>query len=506
MSSLVLNSILHGRDYTYCIEKVLGQGAFGITYLATTKVKVGGALGAIDITIRVAVKEFFMRDINGREGETVTTGSKGGVYDDYKKKFLREATNLSHIKHLGIVKVLECFEANNTVYYSMEYLEGGSLDSLIEKCGGLKEDESIAYIRKIGDALGYMHSRKMLHLDLKPLNIMLRDRTTPVLIDFGLSKQYDSNGQPESSTNVGSGTPGYAPIEQANYREGSDFPETMDVYALGATLFKMLSGVRPPDSSAILNDGFPIFLLQQRGVSEDTISAVANAMQPMKKTRPQSVADFLNLLNGCTTTDETTAIDEPIAAMELDESIKQIVSSVSVANSHEWIDLGLSVKWATCNVGANSPEESGNYFAWGETTTKSEYAEENCKTYRENIGDISGDPTYDAARANWGGSWRMPTKAEWHELIDKCTWQWTTQGGKNGYKVTGQNGNCIFLPAGGWRGGMILTCSGILGYYWSSSPNDNSTQSAHGFDQRGASRSCGLYCRHYGLSIRPVTK
>ena len=91
MSSLVLNSILHGRDYTYCIEKVLGQGAFGITYLATTKVKVGGALGAIDITIRVAVKEFFMRDINGREGETVTTGSKGGVYDDYKKKFLKNA-------------------------------------------------------------------------------------------------------------------------------------------------------------------------------------------------------------------------------------------------------------------------------------------------------------------------------------------------------------------------------------------------------------------------------
>ena len=108
-------------------------------------------------------------------------------------------------------------------------------------------------------------------------------------------------------------------------------------------------------------------------------------------------------------------------------------------NNHAWIDLGLpsGTKWATCNVGASQPHGYGNYYAWGETATKTNYSESNSKTYGKNISDISGNSDYDAARANWGGSWRMPTEREMEELVNKCTWTWTTLSGVKGYKVTG---------------------------------------------------------------------
>lgn len=294
--ALKQNTILYGKSHTYTIEKILGQGSFGITYLAMTQVKVSGALGELETTIQVAIKEFFMKDINGREENTVTCGSRGGVYYDYKKKFSREAENLSKLNHPHIVKVLEYFEANNTVYYAMEYVDGGNLDTYITQQKGLTEAESIMYAKQIGDALSYMHAHKMLHLDLKPGNIMLRKNQEAVLIDFGLSKQYDENGKPETSTTVGSGTPGYAPIEQSNYHEGKDFPATMDVYALGATMYKMLTGIRPPEASEILNDGFPAYELQKRQVSDSLIASIAKVMSAMKKDRPQSVAAFLSIL------------------------------------------------------------------------------------------------------------------------------------------------------------------------------------------------------------------
>lgn len=195
-NSLPSGTILKGISYSYRIEKTLGQGSFGITYLAS--VKMTGALGAIDANIKVAIKEFFMRDINGRSDATVTSGSNGGIYDEYKHKFTREALNLSKLQHPNIIKVIESFEANNTVYYVMEYIGGGSLDDFISNENGLKEDDAVKIIKQIGSALAFMHSNKMLHLDLKPSNIMMKEFGDIVLIDFGLSKQYDSKGEPES--------------------------------------------------------------------------------------------------------------------------------------------------------------------------------------------------------------------------------------------------------------------------------------------------------------------
>ena len=335
-NTLSPNTLLRGKSYTYTIQKVLGQGTFGITYLATTQIKVHGALGELETTMQVAVKEFFMRDINGREENTVTTGSKGGIYANYKKKFAREAENLSKLKHPHIVKVLEFFEANNTVYYAMEYVEGGSLDNYIKQQNGLPEAECLKYAQQIGSALSYMHAHKMLHLDLKPGNVMLRKNGEAVLIDFGLSKQYDENGEPESSTSVGSGTPGYAPIEQANYHEGKDFPVTMDVYALGATLFKMLTGVRPPEASVILNEGFPAYELQKHHVSNTLIAQIAKAMADRKKDRPQSVDAFLQGLGGKNTTikkeDEKTDYKDEKTDYKKEPVKKKVIFATNISH------------------------------------------------------------------------------------------------------------------------------------------------------------------------------
>ena len=132
-----------------------------------------------------------------------------------------------------------------------------------------------------------------------------------------------------------------------------------------------------------------------------------------------------------------------------------------------YVDLGLpsGVKWATCNVGASSPEDYGDYFAWGETSPKAEYTWENSVTFGEQMSDISGNAQYDAATANWGGSWRMPTNDEMQELIDHCEWEWTEVNGVNGSRVIGPNGSCIFLPAAGARGGSSLYNDGDHGYY-----------------------------------------
>ena len=304
IQSLPIGSILRGNAYEYQIEKILGQGSFGITYLGNVKIE--GTLGSINSNIRVAIKEFYMKDINGRKECTVISSNNNGIYNNYKRKFIAEAQILSKLSHPNIIKVVEAFESNNTAYYVMEYIDGGNLNDYIEQHNFLSESVALKFFEQISSALTYMHNNHMLHLDLKPSNIMMRKNGQIILIDFGLSKQYDINGSPETSTCVGKGTSGYAPIEQANYQKGKEFPVTIDVYALGATLFKMLTGERPPEASYILNEGFPTYLLQTRCVSERTISCLSKAMSSTKNQRFQSVSEFSQ--NICTTknNDENT--------------------------------------------------------------------------------------------------------------------------------------------------------------------------------------------------------
>ena len=184
------------------------------------------------------------------------------------------------------------------------------------------------------------------------------------------------------------------------------------------------------------------------------------------------------------------------------------------------VDLGLSVKWATRNVGASSPEEYGNYYAWGETFAKSNYDWSTykwCKGNYTTLTKYNTDSDYgtvdhrtvldlsdDAAHMNWGSKWRMPTEEEWFELRNKCTWTWTRQGGKNGYKVIGSNGNSIFLPAAGCCVGSVLYDAVSCGYYWYSSLNTGEPNLA----LRMYFNSGGVYWsgnnRYGGESVRPV--
>lgn len=176
------------------------------------------------------------------------------------------------------------------------------------------------------------------------------------------------------------------------------------------------------------------------------------------------------------------------------------------SNRHKYVDLGLSVKWATCNVGAETPEEYGEYYAWGEVTTKECYTDENCKTYGKQMNSIAGNPTFDVARKKWGGKWRLPTKAEFQELIDKCLWTWTKFGEHFGYKVTSkENGNSIFMPAAGWHYyGETPDFQGSCGHYWSATPREGQSTNADYFRFSEGSRVTGWHLRENGLAVRPV--
>ena len=204
------------------------------------------------------------------------------------------------------------------------------------------------------------------------------------------------------------------------------------------------------------------------------------------------------------------------------------ISMVSLAqgntnqeNGYEYVDLGLSVKWATCNVGASTPEEYGDYFAWGERQPKSTYS---WSTYKWCYGNYKSQNKYctkseygtvdnktvleaadDAATAKWGGSWCMPTDAELTELRTECTWTRTTKNGVNGYKVTSKsNGNSIFLPAAGYRSGIRLYGAGSSGSYWSSSLNTGNPNNAYHLDFGKSSVDWLYRNRDHGQSVRPV--
>ena len=298
-------TLQHGK---YRIVKTLGRGSFGITYLATTKVALSGGLGKMEVTVNVAIKEFFMEEFNSRSGDgSSVDGTNASLVQNYRKKFYREAENLSKLRHPNIVKVLEVFDENNTTYYAMEYVNGESLDDYIKSKGRIPEGEVLTQLKDIGEALQYMHDNKMLHLDLKPKNVMRNNDGHLLLIDFGLSKQYNQNGEPESSTTLGHGTPGYAPIEQENYKQDGTFPATLDIYALGATVYKMLTGSTPPHASDILSEGFPEDLFTKLGISSETTSVVEKAMSPVKKHRFQTVKELLKDVENKTKQREETS-------------------------------------------------------------------------------------------------------------------------------------------------------------------------------------------------------
>src|SRR4051812_31887742 len=263
----------------YAVGKMLGQGGFGITYLGS------------DSRARrpVAIKEFFPQGA-ARSGQNVhpATTLVTADYTGGRDKFLDEARVLAQFHHPGIVDVYPAFEENNTAYMVMEYLRGTSLEGLLEERGLLPEREAVGYIVRVGEALQVVHAASLLHRDIKPGNIMLTDDGRVVLIDFGTARTYTAGKTGRMTTMV---TPGYAPLEQ--YGQKVRFGPFTDIYALGATLYHLLTGHMPADAT----DRVTGVVLQaphevNSAVSEGVSAAVMWAMEIRVDQRPQTVGVF----------------------------------------------------------------------------------------------------------------------------------------------------------------------------------------------------------------------
>ena len=269
----------------YKIEKVLGKGGFGITYLAYQQ----------GLNRYVAIKEFFMSEYCNREEATcaVSIPSVGSreMVEKYKSKFVKEAQTIAELDNPHIVPIYDVFEENGTAYYVMKHIGGGSLSSLVIKGKAMPVDLALKYVSQVAEALAYCHERNIAHLDVKPGNILIQDGVA-VLIDFGISKHYNEDGDQTSSTPLGI-SKGYAPLEQ--YKRGgvSVFSPVTDIYSLGAVLYRLVTGQTPPDADEVNEDGLPTF---PSDVPQYIQAAIAAAMQPKKKDRPQSVDDLLAML------------------------------------------------------------------------------------------------------------------------------------------------------------------------------------------------------------------
>lgn len=247
--------LLRSPNYSYRIERVLGVGGFGITYLASATVKVGN----VSVRVNFAIKEHFMSNDCERDPDTssvIYSNPAKERVESSRKDFISEANRLRKvgINHDNIVKVNEVFEANNTAYYVMEYLDGESLRKYVKRKGNLSEDKMLSIMTPLVNAVNYLHQNRMTHLDIKPDNIMIvhdeNGQIYPVLIDFGLSKHYDKEGNPTSTINILGCSDGYAPIEQ--YAGITTFSPTADIYSLGATMWFCLTGTDPKKSTDLL--------------------------------------------------------------------------------------------------------------------------------------------------------------------------------------------------------------------------------------------------------------
>lgn len=299
------STLMQGK---YRIVAVLGQGGFGITYKGEHTM-----LGTT-----VAIKEFFMKGACERDENSThvtTSQSNSELASRFRTKFLKEAKTLAVLKHPNIIRVFDVFEDNGTAYYVMDYIEGNNLSDIVEGKGRLSEPLALKYIRQVANALNYLHQKKLLHLDVKPANILLDKNTgNAILIDFGVSKQYDQDGQ-QTSTTPPAISKGYSPVEQ--YAQGSNvktFSPATDIYSLAATLYKLVTGNTPPESNLLLNEDeqLPPY---PSNVSEVTRNAIAECLQTRKK-RPQSISEFLQLLDS-----------EPISNIDTPEEEDTILKS-----------------------------------------------------------------------------------------------------------------------------------------------------------------------------------
>lgn len=294
---LQLNTSLQGGKYK--IVRHLSSGGFGNTY---------EALHAMQQT-RIAIKEFYVRDLNKRDGQTnnviLSSQNHQEIVDRLRHMFKEEARVGYQMKHKHIIPVIDIFEENNTIYYAMEYIDGRDLSDIIRTHGPLPESKVLGIINQVADALKYIHSHKRLHLNVKPSNIIINIEGKAFLSVSGANEMYE-----------GIHTVGYSPLEQITQKYSSWSPAT-DIYALGATTYKLLTGITPPNSVDLVLQEETLQPLPA-SVSPSTCHAVRKAMMLVNNYRLQSIDEFVSLLNSTSTSsnsivtdDEETRIDMP---------------------------------------------------------------------------------------------------------------------------------------------------------------------------------------------------
>ena len=373
------------QDGNYRILKVLGQGGFGITYLAIQ----------VRLDRKVAIKEFFMKDFCERNETTrqVTLGTAGSreTVNSCRKKFLKEAKHIAKLDHPNIIRIIDVFDENSTSYYVMEYIEGGSLSNKLGPTG-LSMSDATRYILQVAKALKYVHKQNIAHLDIKPSNIMLNGNDEIVLIDFGVSKQYDfSTGGQTSVSPVGCSS-GYAPLEQYDPNGVKDFSPQTDIYSLGATYFKLLTGITPPNAFGITKD-FLQEELKAKGVPTAVISIICKSMEKLKENRFSDVCSFIEGLNSISLhVDESSdKKDENIAYKQYEEGTAVMPSQKEIDN---WVKNIISSEYNTGKY-KSAFEHFSEYAKMGNATAQyylgKMYYEGQC---------VGGSRNYDKA-AEW---------------------------------------------------------------------------------------------------------
>ncbi len=366
MQHLQPNTTLQGGKYR--IERVLGQGGFGNTYVAINTV----------FDERVAIKEFFMQGINDRDGDTgsisVSLERNRMQFDEQRDKFKKEALRIRKLSNPHIIKVHDLFEENGTAYYVMDYVDGENLSERLKHSGmAMTEEEVSRILPQILDALQAVHDAGIWHLDLKPANIMVDKDGQVKLIDFGASKQFNvQKGGATTSTAI-SYTNGYAPREQMEQNYDKFGPWT-DFYALGATLYTLLTNKRPPlptDIDDDISEDKHLALPLPNGVSKEMKSNILWLMQTNRNKRPQSIDEFVSKMKEVVKpapipidefeTDSTNSSEETIIISSKDE--ETIIDAPPTKKTIEEPRQANSFKNATSTPGSsikNSDDSSNN--------------------------------------------------------------------------------------------------------------------------------------------------
>lgn len=322
----------------YKLKQVIGQGGFGITYKGIWHTEVKGSLGAMRTEVPVCIKEYFFKDYCVRDAYSfrVKVHSDTGklLFDKFKKKLIKEAKILSEVRHPYIVNVLEVFEENNTAYIAMEYIAGNSLKDKLAKEGMLPEAEVLRYIHQIGEALQFVHQKNILHLDIKPSNILIDKDNNARLIDFGVSKRYDV-GEQETSTTMLTLSKGFASIEQYDNEGIQSFSPCPDIYSLGATMYNLLTGKIPTES--ILRATRPLARPRELNpaISEQTEQVILKAMEIIPANRYQSVEEMMNALGGSDYKKLDVSTPQDLSVSEGDEETTLLYSSTPKNDQEE---------------------------------------------------------------------------------------------------------------------------------------------------------------------------